>query len=218
MADGFANKAGKIIVERMIAVIHENRASLSEIDGAIGDGDHGVNMDKGFGLVAKEIEGEEMSMSDALKTLGRTLVMEIGGSMGPLYGSMFRKMARASRDDGTVTAKTLAAMLESAYESVRELGEAKPGDKTIVDTLDPATAAARESADSGASLDATVDTMIAAAERGWRSTEDMVAKIGRSARLGERSRGTLDAGATSCYLLLKSMGETMKELAAGEDG
>lgn len=217
MADGFANAAGKIIVERMIAVIHENRAFLSEIDGAIGDGDHGVNMDKGFTLVEREIEGEEMSMSDALKTLGRTLVMEIGGSMGPLYGSMFRKMARASRDEESVTAQTLAEMLESAYESVRELGDAKPGDKTIVDTLDPASTAAREAADGGAGLDATIDAMIEAAERGWKSTEDMVAKIGRSARLGERSKGTLDAGATSCYLLLKTMGETMKELAAGED-
>ena len=217
MAEGFANEKGKIIVERMIAVIHENRARLSEIDGAIGDGDHGVNMDKGFSLVEKEIAGEEMSMSDALKTLGRTLVMEIGGSMGPLYGSMFRKMARASRDEETVTAQTLAAMLEAASEAVRELGEAKPGDKTIVDTLDPATRAVRETADNGAELHAAVDAMVAAAERGWKSTEDMVAKIGRSARLGERSRGTLDAGATSCYLLLKSMGETMIELVDGED-
>lgn len=217
MAEGFANVKGKVVVERMIAVIRENRAYLSEIDGAIGDGDHGVNMDKGFGLVEKEIAGEEMSMSEALRTLGRTLVMEIGGSMGPLYGSMFRKMARASRDEQTVTAGTLAAMLESAYESVRELGDAKPGDKTIVDTLDPAATAAREAADSGADIASAVDATIEAAERGWKSTEDMVAKIGRSARLGERSRGTLDAGATSCYLLLKSMGETMKELAAGED-
>lgn len=217
MAEGFANEKGKVVVERMIAVIRENRAYLSEIDGAIGDGDHGVNMDKGFGLVEKEIAGEEMSMSEALRTLGRTLVMEIGGSMGPLYGSMFRKMARASRDEQTVTAGTLAAMLESAYESVRELGDAKPGDKTIVDTLDPAATAAREAADSGADIASAVDATIEAAERGWKSTEDMVAKIGRSARLGERSRGTLDAGATSCYLLLKSMGETMKELAAGED-
>jgi phosphoenolpyruvate---glycerone phosphotransferase subunit DhaL len=214
---GFANEEGKVIVERMIAVIRENRAYLSEIDGAIADGDHGVNMDKGFGLVAKEIDGKQMSMSDALKTLGRTLVMEIGGSMGPLYGSMFRQMARASRDAAEVTAQTLAAMLEAASEAVRELGDAKPGDKTMVDTLAPAVTAAREAADAGADLSAAVDAMIAAAERGWKSTEDMVAKIGRSARLGERSRGTLDAGATSCYLLLKSMGETMVELAAGEE-
>ena len=213
MAAGFPNSSGKVIVERMIQVIHDNRAYLSEIDGAIGDGDHGINMDKGFTLVEKEIEGQELSMSDALKTLGRTLVMEIGGSMGPLYGSMFRKMARASRDEEQVTVSTVKAMMEAAYESVRELGDAKPGDKTLVDTLDPAVNAVNEAAGRGASLDEAIDGMIAAAETGWKSTEDMVAKIGRSARLGERSRGTLDAGATSCYLLLKSMGETMKELA-----
>jgi phosphoenolpyruvate---glycerone phosphotransferase subunit DhaL len=218
VADGFKNKDGKVIVERMIAVIHENRAYLSEIDGAIGDGDHGINMDKGFTLVEREIEGEDLSMSDALKTLGRTLVMEIGGSMGPLYGSMFRRMARASKDDETVTAETLRKMMDAATESIRELGDAKPGDKTLVDALDPATKAASAAAERGASLPEAIDEIVAAAERGWKSTEDMVAKIGRSARLGERSRGTLDAGATSCYLLLQSMGETMKELASAEQG
>ncbi len=214
MANGFPNSEGKVVVDRMIEVIHQNRAYLSQIDGAIGDGDHGINMDKGFGLVEKAIAAEDLSMSDALKTLGRTLVMEIGGAMGPLYGSMFRQMARASKDDEIVTAETLKAMLEAAYESIRELGDAKPGDKTIVDTLDPAVEAARAAVGRGAPFGETVDAVIAAAEGGWKSTEDMVARIGRSARLGERSRGTLDAGATSCYLLLKSMGQTMKELAA----
>ena len=213
MAHGFPNSEGKVVVDRMIEVIHQNRAYLSQIDGAIGDGDHGINMDKGFGLVEKAIAAEDLSMSDALKTLGRTLVMEIGGAMGPLYGSMFRQMARASKDDEIVTVETLKAMLEAAYESIRELGDAKPGDKTIVDTLDPAVEAARAAAGRGASFGEAVDEVIAAAKVGWKSTEDMVARIGRSARLGERSRGTLDAGATSCYLLLKSMGETMKELA-----
>ncbi|MFW5689145.1 MAG: dihydroxyacetone kinase subunit DhaL [Spirochaetota bacterium] len=214
MAKGFDNTAGKVIVDRMITVIHENRAYLSEIDGSIGDGDHGINMDKGFTLVEKEIADQELSMSDALKTLGRTLVMEIGGSMGPLYGSMFRKMARASKDDEQVTTETLKKMMDAAVEAIRELGEAKPGDKTLVDTLDPAAKAVTAAAERDAPLDEAVDEMISAAETGWKSTEDMVAKIGRSARLGERSRGTLDAGATSCYLLLRSMGETMKELAS----
>ena len=208
---GFDASRGQAVVERMIAVIKENRAYLSELDGAIGDGDHGINMAKGFGLVEQELAGQSLSLSDSLKTLGRTLVMEIGGSMGPLYGAMFKAMARASRDDDTVTAATLAGMLEAGYTAIRELGEAKPGDKTLVDTLDPASAAARTAADAGADLAEAIDAMLAAAEAGWRSTEDMVAKIGRSARLGERSRGVLDAGATSCWLLLQAMGTTMKE-------
>ena len=214
MADGFLNSDGQVIVQRMISIIHENRAYLSEIDGAIGDGDHGINMDKGFTLAENEIAGQKLSMSDALTTLGRTLVMEIGGAMGPLYGSMFRRMARVSKDQERVTTDTLSGMLDAAVASIAELGDAKPGDKTLVDTLDPAAKAVAAAAERGAPLAEAVDEMIAAAEAGWRSTEDMVARIGRSARLGERSRGTLDAGATSCYLLLKSMGETMKDLAS----
>jgi dihydroxyacetone kinase-like protein len=210
---GFKNSDGKVVVERMVAVIQENRAYLSEIDGAIGDGDHGINMSKGFSLASEEIGDKDASFSEALKTLGRTLVMEIGGAMGPLYGSMFKQMARASKGCDEIDVATLAAMLEAAYEGVRELGNAKPGDKTLVDTLDPAVNAVREAASTGAAFDQAVDAMIAAAEAGWRSTENMVARVGRSARLGERSRGVLDAGATSCYLLLKSMGESMKELA-----
>ena len=208
---GYDASRGQEVVDRMIVVIKENRAYLSEIDGAIGDGDHGINMAKGFGLVEEEIAGQSLSLSDALKTLGRTLVMEIGGSMGPLYGSMFKAMARACKDAPLVTAATLAAMLEAGYEAIRELGQAKPGDKTLVDTLDPAAAAARSAADAGAELPEAIDAMLEAAEAGWRSTEDMVARIGRSARLGERSRGVLDAGATSCRLLLDAMGTTMKE-------
>ncbi len=213
MGDSFRNSDGKVIVERLIATIHENRAYLSEIDGAIGDGDHGINMDKGFTLVEKELHGREMNMSEAFKTLGRTLVDEIGGSMGPLYGVFFKRMARASKEADEVTAETLEAMIGAAYEGIRSLGEANVGDKTLVDTLAPAVAAVRDARANGAALGGAVDAMIDAAETGWKSTEDLVARVGRSSRLGERSRGVLDAGATSCYLLLKSMGETMKELA-----
>ncbi len=217
MAKSFKNSDGRVVVERLIEVIHENRAYLSEIDGKIGDGDHGINMDKGF-LLTKERLEEEMSMSDALKTLGRTLLLEIGGSMGPLYGQFYKAMAKASRDAEDVDGATFADMLEAAYEAIRKLGEAKPGDKTLVDTLDPAAAALRSAVDRGADLPEALDEMVAAAEKGWQSTEDMVAQIGRSSRLGERSRGVLDAGATSCYLMLKSMAETAKELSGAAAG
>lgn len=211
---GFKNAEGKLIVERMIAVIHENRDWLSEIDGAIGDGDHGVNMDKGFTLAEQEMAGRQMSMSDALRILGRTLLMKIGGSMGPLYGSMFKSMAKAAKDAETVDAGVLKEMLTAGRTAIAELGEAQAGDKTLVDTLEPAMAAVSEAVVSGTDLPGAIDSMIAAAEAGWKSTEDLVAKIGRAARLGERSRGTVDPGATSCYLLLNAMGEAMKELAS----
>ncbi len=213
MAESFANSKGRIIVERLIDTIHENRAYLSEIDGKIGDGDHGINMDKGFQLTASRLE-DGMGMSDALRTLGRTLLLEIGGSMGPLYGQFYKAMAKASKEKEEVDAAVFADMLEAAYEAIRSLGEAKPGDKTLVDTLDPAASALRKAVDSGKGLNESLDDMLAAAEEGWKSTEDMVAKIGRSSRLGERSRGVLDAGATSCYLMLKTMAETARELAS----
>ena len=200
-------------MDRLIKTIHENRAYLSEVDGAIGDGDHGINMDKGFSMAEKEIADREMGMSEALQSLGRILVDEIGGSMGPLYGTFFKRMSRASRGTEQVDAEILLAMLSTAYEGIQSLGDAKVGDKTLVDTLDPATAAVKKAVDEGLSFAGTVDAMIAAAESGWKSTKDLVAKVGRASRLGERSRGVLDAGATSCFLLLKSMGETMKELA-----
>ncbi len=219
MRESFSNAEGRVLVERLIAVIHENRSYLSEIDGKIGDGDHGINMDKGFQLTATRLE-EGMGMSDALKTLGRTLLLEIGGSMGPLYGQYYKAMAKASKDAQEIDAAVFASMMEAAYEAIRALGEAKPGDKTLVDTLDPATAELRQAIDRGATFAEAMEAMeamVTAAEKGWKSTEDMVAKIGRSSRLGERSRGVLDAGATSCYLMLKCMAVTTKELAAESD-
>ena len=111
-------------------------------------------------------------------------------------------------------AGVLKEMLAAGRAAIAELGEATVGDKTMVDTLEPAMIAVTEAVANGADLPQAVDSMIVAAEAGWKSTEDLVAKIGRAARLGERSRGTVDAGATSCYLLLKAMGEAMKELAS----
>jgi dihydroxyacetone kinase-like protein len=193
--------------------MHENRSYLSELDGKIGDGDHGINMDKGFALAAGRLE-DDASLSDALRVLGRTLVMEIGGSMGPLYGQMFKAMARACKEVEEVDADVVLAMLDAAYGAIRELGEAKVGDKTLVDTLDPAVGALRAAVEAGKALPDALDDMVAAAEAGWKSTEELVAKIGRSSRLGERSRGVLDAGATSCFFMLSAMAGEMKELAS----
>ena len=212
-AESFDNAARRVIVERLIEVIHENRAYLSELDGKIGDGDHGINMDKGFQMTKERLE-DGMNMSDALRTLGRTLLLEIGGSMGPLYGQFYKAMAKASKGVKEIGAGTFAEMLEAAYEVIRTVGEAKPGDKTLVDALALATRAVREAVDSGKSFAEALDAMVGAAETGWKSTEDMVARIGRSSRLGERSRGVLDAGATSCYLMLKSIAESAGELVS----
>jgi dihydroxyacetone kinase-like protein len=129
---------------------------------------------------------------------------------------MFRRMARASRNVEQIDAHVLASMMEAALEAVRELGNAQVGDKTLVDTLAPAVTAVVEARDRGDDLVSASTAMVNAAEKGWTSTKELVARVGRSARLGERSRGVLDAGATSCYLLLKSMAESMCGLAAND--
>ena len=212
MGMGFDESKGQVIVERLISVIHENKSYLSEIDGAIGDGDHGINMDKGFTKAEKELSGKEMGLSEAMKSLGTILVEEIGGSMGPLYGTFFKRMARASKGASVIDAEIILNMLESAYEGVKTLGNAEVGDKTLLDTLYPAVEAFKKSQSEGKDAVISIDEMIAAAEAGKDSTVDMVAKVGRASRLGERSRGVLDPGATSCYLLLKAFGDTIKEL------
>jgi phosphoenolpyruvate---glycerone phosphotransferase subunit DhaL len=210
--ESFKNGSGKIVVEAMIATIRENTAYLSEVDGAIGDGDHGINMNKGFSMCADAMSGKDLSLSDALMVLGKTLLGDIGGSMGPLYGGFFKSMARASKDQTEIDGKTFLAMLDAGVASIQNIGNAQPGDKTLLDTLIPARDSLRSSVDKGLDFNSALDDLIVAAEAGMLSTKNLVAKIGRAARLGERSRGVLDAGATSCYLLLKAMGSTMKSL------
>ncbi len=209
---GFKNSEGSLIVRRMITVIQKNKDYLSEIDGAIGDGDHGINMNKGFTFCEQRMEGKDLSTNEALNLLGTILMSEIGGSMGPLYGSFFRAMAREADGHELIDGEVFYAMLNSAAGKLSDLGNAKVGDKTLMDALIPAVSALRNALDSNSDLDVALQEMSHAAKKGRDSTKDMVAKIGRSARLGERSRGVLDAGATSCALLLDAMKDAIIEL------
>ncbi|MBQ6373826.1 MAG: dihydroxyacetone kinase subunit L [Clostridia bacterium] len=207
----FLNKDGKVIVEKLIKAIQDNKTYLSDIDGLIGDGDHGINMNKGFTMCAERLE-DGMSLSESLKTLGRVLMMEIGGSMGPLYGTLFNKMARACKSEEAIGRDMFGKMLSDAVAGVSELGSAKVGDKTLMDVLIPADEAYKAAVAADKDFKASLEDMKAAAEKGWLSTKDLVAKIGRASRLGERSRGVLDAGATSCNLILQTMADAMIEL------
>jgi len=211
MAEQFAEKEGRIVVEKLIETIRENKAYLSEVDGAIGDGDHGINMAKGFTLTAERLT-EEMGLSEALKTLGRTLVMEIGGAMGPLYGTFFKALAGACNGGEQIDAQSFGRMLEAGYAAVIELGQAKVGDKTLVDTLHPAVEAFKDALADGAGFKDALQRMAEAAKQGKESTRNLVAKVGRASRLGERSKGVLDPGAASCHLILKSMADTISGL------
>ncbi|HBR02502.1 MAG TPA: dihydroxyacetone kinase subunit L [Ruminiclostridium sp.] len=210
--EGFLNKEGQVIILKLIETVQKNREYLSEVDGLIGDGDHGINMNKGFTLCGQRMAGQELNFSDSLKTLGRVLLTEIGGSMGPLYGTFFNKMARRCKNEEEISALVFGDMLKDALNGIAELGNAKLGDKTLMDVLIPASDAFDQALKNGGSFSEALRHMKQAAEAGMNSTKDMVARIGRASRLGERSRGVLDAGAVSCNLLLQAMADTMLEL------
>lgn len=200
------------IVEELAAAIVANKAWLSEIDGKIGDGDHGINMAKGFGRTAERIHGKEMTLDAAMAVLSDVLMSEIGGSMGPLYGLMFEDMAAALKGCATIDAAAFSAMLNAGLAGVRGVGGAEVGDKTLLDTLVPAVAAFDAARAEG--FTPALIAMAAAAERGRDSTVELVARIGRASRLGERSRGVLDAGATSCCLILTTLAGSVERRLA----
>lgn len=210
--DYFLNSDGKKILTRIIGAIQENKEYLSEIDGRVGDGDHGINMNKGFSIFEERIRDRDVTFSDGLGELGEILLTEIGGSMGPIYGTIFCGMAERCEGAEKIDLTLYAEMLRRGLEDLSEIIEAKVGDKTIVDTLAPAVEAVERSVNQGEPIDRAMASMISAAEQGKESTRDMVARVGRSSRLGERSKGVLDAGAVSCFLIIEAMGQGIQDL------
>ena len=207
--------AGPIVLD-LVDTINANRAYLSEIDGLIGDGDHGVNMSKGFTLCGEALRGtpELPGLAEGLDTLAMTLLEGIGGSMGPLYGSFFMGLAETLSGKETLDATLFGEALANGVAGVETVGSAKVGDKTLMDTLVPARDAYQAAVAGGADFSTALSAMIDAAEKGWKSTKDLQARLGRAARLGERSIGVLDAGATSCFLIIRTIGaEIQKHLA-----
>jgi dihydroxyacetone kinase-like protein len=199
-------KAGGIVLAMADRIV-ENRAYLSEIDGKIGDGDHGVNMAKGFNMAAERLKGKNEALATSLDTLGTVLMTEIGGSMGPLYGVMFTEFAEKIDGIDNIDAAAFSRMLHAGLEGIQSIGSAKVGDKTLLDTLVPAVEAFDEATAAGKSFAEALEALVVAAEKGRDSTIDLVAKIGRASRLGERSLGVLDAGATSCAIILKELSD-----------
>jgi phosphoenolpyruvate---glycerone phosphotransferase subunit DhaL len=216
--DDFSATQGRPILAALIEGIHQNAARLSQIDGATGDGDHGINMDKGF-LRAGELLGDEpFDVSKGLSVLGKVLVNEIGGAMGPLYGSFYLEMAATAAGADRIDSQRFDRMLAAGTAVIEELGEATLGDKTLLDALLPAQAAYRDSLAAGSTFAAALERMATAAEQGSESTRDMVARVGRASRLGERSRGFLDAGSVSCAIQLRAMADSMAVLLTPDAG
>ncbi|MEY4413755.1 MAG: dihydroxyacetone kinase subunit [Pseudomonadota bacterium] len=202
------------VVRALIATIVEHRQYLSEIDGLIGDGDHGINMAKGFNGCATRLDalGERaQSLPVALEQLSQALMDDIGGSMGPLYGRFFIGFVNTLEPHAQMDAALFGDALAAAVANVQGMGHAQVGDKTLIDTLVPARDAFREAVAGGAGFAAALAAMSAAAEAGKDSTQALQARIGRSARLGARSIGVLDAGATSCWLILRAMAQALTQ-------
>ncbi len=210
----FSNRDGIRIVFDLIGAIQANKQYLSDIDGAIGDGDHGINMNKGFTLCRDELLANPGNLTHGLKTLSKILVMKIGGSMGPLYGSFFKSLATACNGVDAIDTAVFGRMLSSGREGIQRISNAGRGDKTLMDVLLPAEAAYQAAAQAGEPFRACLDKMVEAGRQGRDATKDMVAKLGRSSRLGERSRGVIDAGAASCCLILETTAGTIGHLLA----
>ncbi|MDH6366208.1 MULTISPECIES: dihydroxyacetone kinase subunit DhaL [unclassified Breznakia] len=207
----FTNQEGIEIVVTIITCIQKNRDYLSEIDGAIGDGDHGINMNKGFTLAKEALTGEE-NMSTGFQIISKMLMSKIGGSMGPLYGNFFRGLYVASKQHEEIDGQIIGEMLDKAYDNIKKISPAKVNDKTLVDVLDPAIYAYHKEFDASQDVNKALTEMVGASQAGLEATKHMVAKLGRASRLGERSKGHQDAGATSAQLILESFADGCKKL------
>jgi len=187
-------------------VIGEQRDHLTQLDAAIGDADHGSNLDRGFTAVVSAIESADPVTPGAVLTLtGTTLISKVGGASGPLYGTAFRRAGRALGDAADVDLPGLAAALEAALAGVQQLGAAREGDKTMVDALAPATAAFSKAIAEGASDADALTALVGAAQAGAAATISMQALKGRASYLGPRSVGHEDPGAASTALILGAL-------------
>ena len=199
------------------AEVATRRDELTALDAAIGDADHGVNMDRGMQAVAAKLAGpadgpaQDVPLGPLFKTAGMTLVSTVGGAAGPLYGTLFLEMGKAAADRTTLTAAEWAGVVSAGVAGVQMRGKAEPDDKTMVDALLPAAEALRAAAGSGASLAEALSAAADAAEAGMRATTPLVARKGRASYLGERSAGHQDPGATSSWLLLETAVRTLAD-------
>lgn len=198
-------------LQRYARAIHENNQYLTQLDSAIGDADHGANMDRGFKAVSAKLAGMESSdIGTILKTVGSTLVSTVGGASGPLYGTAFLRAGLVTSGKHELETADVISMLEAATEGIRARGKAHEGEKTMLDALYPAIAAGKQAQAENATLPAVLHRMADAAEEGMKKTIPMLATKGRASYLGERSVGHQDPGATSSWLLLKSLAEVSK--------
>src|SRR5438876_1764909 len=198
-------------LHQLAIVLHENREFLTQLDSPIGDADHGINMDRGFQAVTDKLPTVEgMDIGSILKTVGTTLVSTVGGASGPLYGTAFLRAGLANSGKYELYEADVVDMLEAALEGIKARGKAQPGEKTMVDALTPALAAAKEAQAEGLDLPQIMRRASDAAEVGMKSTIPLLATKGRASYLGERSIGHQDPGATSVFYIAQVLLETIE--------
>ena len=197
-------------LERYAGIVAEQKQYLTGLDAAIGDGDHGINMDRGFQTVmVKLAQVRDKDAGTLLKTTGMALVGSVGGAGGPLYGTFFLRAGAALDGKAEVSDKDLVGALEAGLKGVVERGKANRNDKTMVDALAPAIERARQYVDEGAPLEEAIAAAADAAEEGMKATIPLKALKGRASYLGDRSIGHQDPGATSSYLMLRALSDSL---------
>jgi len=193
-------------LENAAEALHQNKGYLTDLDAAIGDADHGSNMDRGFqSVIHKMPEWEAADIGGILKSVGMTLMSSVGGASGPLYGTFFLRSGMAMDTRQELSNEDLLKMLSAGVEGVLQRGRAVLGDKTMYDALAPALETLGTSLGNGDEAVTALEQAVSAAEDGMLATIPMQARKGRASYLGERSIGHQDPGATSSYLILKAL-------------
>jgi len=193
-------------------VFSQNRDMLTELDAAIGDADHGLNMDRGFGDVATKLPSvEDKDIGTIFKTTGMSLLSKVGGASGPLYGTFFIRAAAVSMKKETLNLGDLKDIFQAGVDGVVGRGKAEPGDKTMCDVWWEVIAEANAASERGDSLQNALKAMALAAAAGAEKTIPMQAKKGRASYLGERSIGHQDPGATSTKLMIETLSNVVNE-------
>lgn len=199
-------------LEKAAELLRENKDYLTQLDSAIGDADHGINMDRGFSKIMSSLNSvKDKDIGTILKTCSMALVSTVGGAAGPLYGTAFMYAAKVLDKKEELTPEELYQALKSALEGIQARGKATEGEKTMIDAIAPALRAFEAKLRAGASLKEILQAAVQAAEEGMKNTIPMKATKGRASYLGERSIGHQDPGATSSYLLFKAMLDVVEE-------
>ena len=202
----------KRFVGRFAALIDEHASELTELDSAIGDADHGINMRRGTQAALERVETlDGAAPSDVLRAFAMALISKVGGASGPLYGTAFLRAADAAKGRDVLDKQDVAAIFAAMLAGVRERGHAATGEKTMVDALEPGSSALATAVERDESLPAALQAAYAAAAAGSESTIPMIAQKGRASYLGERSRGHRDPGSASTVLLFEAAAESLTD-------